>query len=510
MTQVTANGNTYSDDGSTSKDMGSGGYRTNLLPMLGDVMHDAQAAIDGASTAAAAAVAAAVSEGAAAASASAAAASAAAASGAAASQVLKISREAVTANREVTVADIGKLFDCVGNISLSIQSCGSLGDRWTLIVRNSGVGSVTLYASGTDTIDGSASMTVKKRDVVLLQCNGVTLYSVLLVDGSAPKALPILSTVGKAPVSALEQITTSTDLPGATAYQTLLLHAAGLYVTAPIYSSPPSTEFFTSTDLVTYTKRSAPLAINAKSLVWTGSFFIAFLGGSSSDLSGSAYYRSSNLVSWESAKSLPVSLRVMDVVSDGNGTVLLIPYYTTENSTYYKSTDHGVTWVAKIAPVSLKYLACFAAYVSGLFLLWGSAAYYTCPVGSDTWTTRTLPAANMLSGSITTRSDGKLSLDYQSTYAETQDGIAWTVITKPSTQGLYLKIPSGVIICATNVSPYPLATSHDNGSTFQQRGSSTVYVSGKNYIDFSNLKGLGQGKTLYNLNTAAVGLFSEV
>jgi len=38
MTDVTANGNTYSDDGSQARDMTNGGHRDYLLPMLSDVM----------------------------------------------------------------------------------------------------------------------------------------------------------------------------------------------------------------------------------------------------------------------------------------------------------------------------------------------------------------------------------------------------------------------------------------------------------------------------------------
>jgi hypothetical protein len=38
MTQVIVNGNTYSDDGSSSKDMRNGGHRQWLLPMISDTM----------------------------------------------------------------------------------------------------------------------------------------------------------------------------------------------------------------------------------------------------------------------------------------------------------------------------------------------------------------------------------------------------------------------------------------------------------------------------------------
>lgn len=38
MTQVSVNGSTYSDDGSTEKDMQHGGHRTWLFPMIEDLM----------------------------------------------------------------------------------------------------------------------------------------------------------------------------------------------------------------------------------------------------------------------------------------------------------------------------------------------------------------------------------------------------------------------------------------------------------------------------------------
>lgn len=58
MTNIVANGNAYSDDGSSSRDMQGGGFRQWLLPMLGDVM---QQAGDGSSAATDAADAAALS-----------------------------------------------------------------------------------------------------------------------------------------------------------------------------------------------------------------------------------------------------------------------------------------------------------------------------------------------------------------------------------------------------------------------------------------------------------------
>lgn len=45
MTQITVNGNTYSDDGTAANDMTQGGFRQHLLPMIGDVMVGAGAAV---------------------------------------------------------------------------------------------------------------------------------------------------------------------------------------------------------------------------------------------------------------------------------------------------------------------------------------------------------------------------------------------------------------------------------------------------------------------------------
>lgn len=59
MTNIVANGNAYSDDGSSSRDMQGGGFRQWLLPMLGDVMQQtgdgSSAATDAADAAASAA-----------------------------------------------------------------------------------------------------------------------------------------------------------------------------------------------------------------------------------------------------------------------------------------------------------------------------------------------------------------------------------------------------------------------------------------------------------------------
>lgn len=52
MTNVVVNGNAYSDDGSSARDMNGGGHRTWLLPMIGDAMVGINGADDAAAAAA--------------------------------------------------------------------------------------------------------------------------------------------------------------------------------------------------------------------------------------------------------------------------------------------------------------------------------------------------------------------------------------------------------------------------------------------------------------------------
>jgi len=51
VTQVTANGHTYSDDRTAAKDMNDGGPRTHLVPMLSDVMTENRGATSAAAAA---------------------------------------------------------------------------------------------------------------------------------------------------------------------------------------------------------------------------------------------------------------------------------------------------------------------------------------------------------------------------------------------------------------------------------------------------------------------------
>jgi len=52
MTQVTVNGNTYSDDGTTPKDMKNSGHEDHFFPMVQDVMSEvAQVSADAAASA---------------------------------------------------------------------------------------------------------------------------------------------------------------------------------------------------------------------------------------------------------------------------------------------------------------------------------------------------------------------------------------------------------------------------------------------------------------------------
>ena len=380
MTQVTANGNTYSDDGSTSKDMGSGGYRTNLLPMLGDVMHDAQVAIDGASTASEAADTASNQAAVATQAANSAKESAAAAAGAAASQVTKIGRDSVVSSRAITTEDIGRLLDvATGGVTLTFAACVTLGDRWTVIVKNSSALSITLAATGSDTIDGAATLSLSASSVAYLQCDGVSLRT-YQIGLSKLARLPVMqSNPGWLPVSNREPLTNTyvaQPFAGQNGYA-LITRSASLFVLFCRYAS--SSYVYTSPD----------------GLVWT-------------------------------ARAMPSSKQWI-VGSDGANNLVAVVYGSTETA---YSSNGGITWIAGGALPA----ACNASSICRVGGLWlasqdGNGTYYTSPNGS-VWTGRTPPASNSFGsvkqiGLSSSSSIGVFHVPNSSLIYYSSDAITW-------------------------------------------------------------------------------------
>ena len=77
----------------------------------------------------------------------------------------------------VVTTDRGSLIDCTsGAFTISFQACATLGADWSVYIRNSGTGVITLDPNGSETIDGAATFTLNPGSSVVLQCNGSTIH----------------------------------------------------------------------------------------------------------------------------------------------------------------------------------------------------------------------------------------------------------------------------------------------------------------------------------------------
>jgi len=76
----------------------------------------------------------------------------------------------------VVTTDRGSLIDCTsGTFTLGFQACATLGADWSVYVRNSGTGVITLDPSGAETIDGAATFALNPGSSCVIQCDGAAL-----------------------------------------------------------------------------------------------------------------------------------------------------------------------------------------------------------------------------------------------------------------------------------------------------------------------------------------------
>lgn len=78
----------------------------------------------------------------------------------------------------VVAADKGRLIDCTGTWTLSLLAAATAGDGFTVGVRNSGSGVITVDPNLSETIDGGTTMSINAGESLILHCGGTAWLSV--------------------------------------------------------------------------------------------------------------------------------------------------------------------------------------------------------------------------------------------------------------------------------------------------------------------------------------------
>ena len=76
-------------------------------------------------------------------------------------------------------ADRAQLFLWTGGAgTFTLPDAATVGNNWFVQVRNGGTGTLTVACAGSDTFNGSASVTMQQADSCLIACSGTAFYSV--------------------------------------------------------------------------------------------------------------------------------------------------------------------------------------------------------------------------------------------------------------------------------------------------------------------------------------------
>lgn len=157
----------------------------------------------------------------------------------------KIVRVPRAANTALAVADNGRLIDITsGTFTQTFAAASVLGSGWFCWLRNSGSGVITLDPSGSETVDGAATLDLYPGQARLVQCDGAALRTVpvsgaavmTVVDEKPSGTSGGSSAAGAFATRALNTIRANT-IPGASLSANVVTLPAGIY---RVYGSAPA------------------------------------------------------------------------------------------------------------------------------------------------------------------------------------------------------------------------------------------------------------------------------
>ena len=483
MTQVTINGNTYSDDGSSAKDMLNGGHRQWFFPLVSDVVVTAaDVAADAAQAAIDAATAAAVAG-------STIATSTTSLSPTAGNKTLAIQTgkqflggNFVTISRtsDPTIIMHGVVTSYSGStlqitVGFAVGAVGPFTD-WTValsgaqgIVGASGNGNVaylaktaaytvlatdrgklidctantfTLSFQGVATLganwfayirnSGTGVITLDPNGAELI--NGASTYTLnpgttatLQCDGTTIRVIMAIPTqLVRLPIF-------SADAVNADGVSTLETIENGSYNTGLGGSTIQRIIFGNSLFITSIAAASSNISTSPDGITWTlrsmpsSSAWMVGTNGSNQFIAtaggGTAIASSTNGTTWSTATALATNAAAALGQPVFNGSLCLVISSTA--LTAYTSSNNGVSWTTQTLPAAVVTQA--PVVVGGLFLIRISTTqYYTSATGATgSWTLRSFPVT--ISPQLNLDSDGTLyASGNPSNYFSTTDGINWT------------------------------------------------------------------------------------
>ncbi len=109
-----------------------------------------------------------------------------------ASLTIGVARSNRTSNTVLVVADIGKIIDITsGTFSQTFTAAATLGAGWSVWIKNSGSGDITLDPNASELIDGLSTYIMYPGECRLITCDGSAFTSTVITPFSADSLLAV-------------------------------------------------------------------------------------------------------------------------------------------------------------------------------------------------------------------------------------------------------------------------------------------------------------------------------